>query len=84
MITYKQVRIYLWIILGIIIVGGVIVFANPFDREQNQMKELRTIGADEKQTNRAATNVQEYVSQEQTLKDVDKSLLEFQATSATQ
>ena len=81
---YKKIRTYLWIILGIIVVAGAVLITNPFNREQNQMRELRTIGADEKQTNRATNDVQEYVSQEQTLKDVDKSLIEFQTESATQ
>lgn len=82
-ISHKP-RVYLWIVLGVVIVVTVIIISKPFGREQDQMRVLRTIGQDQQQTDRVAGDVRGYIMEEQKIKDVDRSLIEFQSATETQ
>lgn len=81
--TTSTSRIRLWILLSIIIIVVGIIIGKPFVREQDQLRTLRTIGEDEQQTNQAAAGVRDYVSEEKTLKDIDRSLMDFQSATMT-
>jgi hypothetical protein len=72
-------RVRLWIVLGILIVLAGIFIGKPFTREQDQMRALRVIGEDEQKTDEAVAGVREYVSEEKILKDIDRSLMDFQS-----
>ena len=80
----KKKTIYAWLVGMIVLVLVMLYFTNPFAREQGQVQQLRTIGQEEQQNNKAADDVNSYISNERVLKDVDQSLKDFgEPTNAT-
>ncbi len=74
----KKRFMYMWLAGVLVVIGAIIVIAKPFSREQNQVQQLRTMGADEQKTDQAASDVNRYIQDERALKDLDQSLKDFQ------
>lgn len=66
----------------VLIILAIILIANPFAREKDQVQQLRTMGADEQKTDQAASDINKYIQDERALKDIDQSLKDFQSTSS--
>ncbi len=75
---HKKQTLYIWLVVVLVIIAISIFFTKPFSREQNQVKQLRTMGVEEQKTDTAASDVTKYIQDEQALKDIDQSLKDFQ------